>query len=114
MSNVLIESGETLVVDLPCTACRYNLRSLSIDGRCPECGRVVAQSVFDFISQDRGEWRRRLVRDTAGLRSAREGISLLLIATALWVVVALLPDWWFVRYSTQRAIVLGIACAAWT
>src|SRR5947207_9448973 len=28
-------------VDLSCNACTYNLRSLPLDGRCPECGELV-------------------------------------------------------------------------
>jgi uncharacterized repeat protein (TIGR04138 family) len=32
-------------VDLPCSTCQYNLRSLPFDGRCPECGDPVHQTV---------------------------------------------------------------------
>lgn len=32
----------TLACDLPCRRCRYNLRTLATDARCPECGTRVA------------------------------------------------------------------------
>jgi uncharacterized repeat protein (TIGR04138 family) len=35
----------TIDGDLPCLECGYNLRSLASDGRCPECGLEVADSV---------------------------------------------------------------------
>ena len=35
----------TLQVDVSCTGCEYNLRGLSSDGRCPECGEGVASSL---------------------------------------------------------------------
>jgi hypothetical protein len=34
----------TVEVDCPCVQCGYNLRSLPLDGRCPECGRLAAPS----------------------------------------------------------------------
>jgi hypothetical protein len=34
--------------DLPCIHCRYNLRGLSEDGICPECGNPVAPSVEKY------------------------------------------------------------------
>jgi hypothetical protein len=32
--------------DLPCLDCGYNLRGLRRDGRCPECGRAVADALL--------------------------------------------------------------------
>lgn len=32
--------------DLPCAGCGYNLRGLTRDGRCPECGAPVADSLL--------------------------------------------------------------------
>jgi len=32
--------------DTPCRRCAYNLRGLSADGRCPECGTSVARSLY--------------------------------------------------------------------
>ncbi|NLF31381.1 MAG: hypothetical protein GX591_10925 [Planctomycetes bacterium] len=32
-------------IDLPCIACGYNLRGLTSDGRCPECGAAIDGSL---------------------------------------------------------------------
>ncbi|GMU22788.1 MAG: hypothetical protein AMXMBFR13_28720 [Phycisphaerae bacterium] len=32
-------------VDLPCIECEYNLRGLSSEGKCPECGRPINDSL---------------------------------------------------------------------
>jgi hypothetical protein len=32
-------------LDVPCASCGYNLRGLSSDGKCPECGASVARSL---------------------------------------------------------------------
>jgi hypothetical protein len=37
--------AETLVRDLACIGCGYNLRSLRVDGVCPECGRPIESSL---------------------------------------------------------------------
>jgi hypothetical protein len=41
------EEGEELLVeeDLPCVGCGYNLRGLKEDGKCPECGLAIGESV---------------------------------------------------------------------
>ncbi|HYE20153.1 MAG TPA: hypothetical protein VEA69_17025, partial [Tepidisphaeraceae bacterium] len=31
--------------DLACVGCGYNLRTMPVTGRCPECARAVADSV---------------------------------------------------------------------
>ena len=38
--------------DLACCRCRYNLRGLRSDGRCPECGAGLAQSIVLRASFD--------------------------------------------------------------
>jgi hypothetical protein len=35
----------TVKLDTPCSYCGYNLRGLEKDGRCPECGVAIAQSI---------------------------------------------------------------------
>ena len=46
-------AGAVISVDLKCRACDYNLRTLSAAGRCPECGRPVADSVFIIPEPER-------------------------------------------------------------
>lgn len=38
------EAGE-IVCDLPCSRCGYNLRGLLVEGKCPECGESVEETV---------------------------------------------------------------------
>ena len=40
----LDDNGRILEDDLACVACSYNLRGLSPDGACPECGTTVERS----------------------------------------------------------------------
>jgi hypothetical protein len=56
-------------VDLPCAACGYNLRGLSVAGRCPECGAPVIESVREAEANDLGLYerlRRSLAHAIAG------------------------------------------------
>lgn len=39
------EHAATIPEDLPCVGCGYNLRTLAIDGLCPECGLAVGVTV---------------------------------------------------------------------
>lgn len=46
--------------DLPCYACRYNLRGLAYEGLCPECGLAVAHTLPRVpltISEGLNAWR---------------------------------------------------------
>jgi hypothetical protein len=38
-----------IVFDVPCVNCKYNLKGLMIDGRCPECGHPVLPSVLELL-----------------------------------------------------------------
>lgn len=38
--------------DLPCTHCQYNLRGLTLDGNCPECGQAVSSSYRQALAED--------------------------------------------------------------
>jgi hypothetical protein len=57
-----LESATTTIdIDLPCFVCRYNLRTLTTDGTCPECGNPIeksfVQSWLGFADQ---RWLRRV------------------------------------------------------
>lgn len=49
--------------DLPCIRCGYNLRELSPDGRCPECGTPIHRSIHgDLLSAADPAWLTRVSR----------------------------------------------------
>src|SRR3954467_10353326 len=40
-----MDAGGVVTASVPCRRCAYNLRSLSVAARCPECGAPVGVSV---------------------------------------------------------------------
>jgi hypothetical protein len=70
-----------VLVDTPCRKCRYNLRGLSIDGRCPECGTPVGYSTKgDLIRYSDPLWVDML----------RRGISCIVWSVVVVIVGAIL------------------------
>jgi serine/threonine protein kinase len=71
-----------LEMDVACVQCGYNLRTLSVGGKCPECGRAVR----DSLSPDRlvfadGQWLRVV---TAGVTTIAWGV---VAVTLLFVIL---------------------------
>jgi hypothetical protein len=55
----------TVSTDIPCRKCGYNLRGLTLGGRCPECGRPVGLSVQgDLLRFSDPNWLLKLQRGT--------------------------------------------------
>src|SRR5262245_25253609 len=98
--------------DLPCSDCGYDLRTLSADGRCPECGQPIAQTLL--LTLERSGLivaRARLPRSIYA--SLRDGLLLLLCAGACALAVALLPNEMFLYKSGPRKLVLGLVWGSW-
>jgi hypothetical protein len=67
----------TVLGDLPCRKCSYNLRTLPTTGVCPECGTPVAESIrSDRLADADPHW----------LRTIRLGVSFLWITWLLYVL----------------------------
>ena len=49
------ETRPTIEQDVPCAGCGYDLRGLSPEGNCPECGFGIAKSVVNVATR----WRSR-------------------------------------------------------
>lgn len=82
----LPRADEPIARDVACIHCGYNLRGLSPEGRCPECGRGVLQSLRgDLLQFQHPAYVRRLA---AGVGLVLWGL-LALGACALGVVAAL-------------------------
>ena len=69
-----VEAAVAVAADTPCRKCQYNLRGLSADGRCPECGTPVGFSV-------RGDLLR--YSDPAWVGTLRVGVLCILWAIAV-------------------------------
>ena len=62
-SGVALDDGGHLLEDRFCHRCGYNLRGLEVEGRCPECGLAVRESLGSdsLRTADRG-WLRTVRR----------------------------------------------------
>ena len=57
-----------LIRDTPCRRCAYNLRGLSRDDRCPECGGAVELSTRgNLLIYSHPGWLHRLARSVVGI-----------------------------------------------
>jgi hypothetical protein len=67
-----IPPPSTVTDDVPCRQCSYNLRTLPTDGFCPECGSLVAKSIYgNLLKFSDPAWVRKLGR---GIRFIQWGI----------------------------------------
>jgi hypothetical protein len=78
-SGELVNASGNVAGDIPCRKCSYNLRSLSVEGLCPECGTPVGRSV-------RGDFLR--YSDPQFVATLRTGIRLILWGIALIIILA--------------------------
>ncbi|HMN40480.1 MAG TPA: hypothetical protein PKE29_06505 [Phycisphaerales bacterium] len=72
------DHGPTVVGDLPCTGCGYNLHGIPIARVCPECGRAVELSL-------QGELLR--FSSPAYLKSIDRGLCVILTAIFIYVLI---------------------------
>ena len=62
----VVEAGGTIVGDVVCRRCAYNLRGLPVEGRCPECGTPAGLSTWgDLLRFSDPLWLSGLRRGTA-------------------------------------------------
>ncbi len=94
------DAEQRISADLSCTRCGYNLRSLLLTARCPECGQFVQRTLADGKRQSR-----KLIRE---LQSACE---VMLIGFG---IAALGGLWAFVQVLVGMiALLIGMAVAAY-
>ena len=46
-----VESGETLMIDVAYISCGYSLQGLRDGGSCPECGKLISESLRGDLFQ---------------------------------------------------------------
>jgi hypothetical protein len=114
----IVESNIPINQDVPCEKCGYNLRGLTIPGRCPECGTNLEPSVVAYEIR----WREATPIDPGWARQVRAGARLALVALGLMVLPLNLPHEWFrmpfrnapLARTPGRVAMLSIECVAWT
>lgn len=71
------QDTRTIDHDVSCVSCGYNLRSLDVEGQCPECGADVAHTMHgDYLRYADRAWIEQTLR---GLRWAVQSRKVLLI-----------------------------------
>src|SRR5688572_12124827 len=68
---------DTIRTTTPCT-CGYDLRGLSRDGRCPECGQDIATAI---------RWHAKALGPPATLQRMMRGLVIVLVGYIAWLVV---------------------------
>jgi hypothetical protein len=97
----------SLTTDLPCRKCGYNLRGLTPDGRCPECGTPVGFSLQgDLLRFSNPDWLDNLRR---GATTVILGIATYVIGSISLTFVAALVN---TRASRDLAGVVNLIAAA--
>ena len=101
------DTGAAITTDIPCISCGYNLRTLAVSARCPECGQPVESTTRYALVFANPTW----------LKALRDGAAIL-----AWTPVALfgvdllaVGAWLLARYNhadmTTLLIVLLVALA---
>jgi hypothetical protein len=81
----LTDAQGVVVGDIACRKCTYNLRGLSLGGRCPECGSAVGLSVQgDLMRYAHPTWVRTLQR---GVVFILVGIAVIVLGVVVSMVM---------------------------
>jgi hypothetical protein len=109
-------SGAEIPFELICAGCGYDLRGLTVAGRCPECGKPCWETVDEYARRaGRGRWveMRRLTRQPAAVvRGIREGSGYAIAANVLAIAIALSPESWHRLRTPTRVALLAALCTA--
>jgi hypothetical protein len=111
------EMGQTVIDrDVPCRDCGYNLRSLSMGGRCPECGGEVGRSLENWLANIDPHKSRLL---TKGLMLVILTAVLRVPVVAVWIAVCahvrLLPPrmmYFLISRPEVPLVLLWLDCTA--
>jgi hypothetical protein len=88
-----VDAGGVVTASVPCRRCAYNLRSLSVAARCPECGAPVGVSVHgDLLRYGDPQWLQNL---SAGANLVLWGICVNLFVTIVGgrIAAAAIGEW---------------------
>src|SRR5439155_18719201 len=93
---------ETHALELHCIRCRYNLRGLDENSRCPECGLSTYWSLRapEKLSQYPADWVSTMAWSVRLLMIAYASVFLLLVGASLDIV------------PKSEILFLGVVCSA--
>ncbi len=77
---VAMDQDGRLAEDVACRHCGYNLRGLELSGRCPECEMAIEKTLHGFLLR---------FSDPAWLKRLRSGLTLLIVAILIGIVLAI-------------------------
>ncbi len=110
--------SRALTGDLPCAFCDYELRGLSVEGRCPECGILIRATILHTVDPEADELKPITQRHAVSIALvlwAAGGLAAVLgawaprIADIIWRIdparTHAIPDW------APRLQLLGIAAS---
>lgn len=90
---VPLDADGRVAADHPCDRCRYNLRTLCADARCPECAHPIAYSIAPLTLQYATPEYRACLR--LGVRLLRFGFMTASLGVAIVLVVEAAGFWLF-------------------
>jgi hypothetical protein len=108
-----MQTATTIDGEIMCSRCRYDLRGLSVVGRCPECG----ESIIDSLEK----WRlRQLPAELYPLQLCGrrflwrliEGAAASVLGFLLIVAVACAPTSAYAFKTRERRILLTLVCTS--
>lgn len=89
LAQIAVDSAGTLLTDITCRQCGYNLRGLSGEGKCSECGTPVAMSIrADYLRFANPAWIEKV---SLGVRIL---VWMILINIVVSIAAALLMPVW--------------------
>ncbi|QOJ15014.1 MAG: hypothetical protein HRU75_10315 [Planctomycetia bacterium] len=101
--TLAFDASGRVAIDLACSRCRYNLRTLATDGRCSECGTPVLESLAARLAQlNAGTWL--LVR---GARLMALVTALSVVALVIAVLESARRPWYHVNPADALAVHLA-------
>ena len=77
--------SRALTGDLPCAFCGYELRGLSVEGRCPECGTLIRATILYTVDPEADELRAVTQRHAVSIALVVWAAAGLAAVAAAWI-----------------------------
>ena len=104
-------ADEARSIAFPCRRCRYEIRGISLDGRCPECGEPIWRTLAESVDLSAASI------DPETCRRIGKVLPLVaVVAVAATILVALPPGLWPWTFSgswLERVLGVGARSPTW-